>query len=359
MAVKESYLNMLPLAIRTPIRKLLNSGASITNDIVGDLTGDMTGDVTGDRLNAAGYITHSSGSSVPTAATAGYAPGCIFILDGAVLGMSPMWMNHGTAASCLFYPFGPTMGYGFAWTSGPVDCVNGEVATEYTCGGNVRLTDICFASHAISNDNDQIIGIEAGASSVPGEENGVLVTADADPLTAHDYVFAGLRNKCTPEFDIFAAGYETSITADDATWDITLAGALASDIAFACFRDTDDTDVIAQAAMSAGHLIVTVSADPEVAHDLQYVVLRPRGSFAPSHYVAYAGQFTTVGGDAVEVATVAGVLATDIIMTNIEDHASGAVSLLKVLPTANTITWTYDQDPTASHLLSYAVIRAY
>lgn len=57
MASKESYLNMLPTAIREPLRKLLNSGASITNAIVGNVTGNVTGDVTGVLSAAAKTMT--------------------------------------------------------------------------------------------------------------------------------------------------------------------------------------------------------------------------------------------------------------------------------------------------------------
>lgn len=48
MAVKNTYLKMIPnLTVREALRKLFNSGSSLTNDIVGDVTGDVTGNLTG------------------------------------------------------------------------------------------------------------------------------------------------------------------------------------------------------------------------------------------------------------------------------------------------------------------------
>lgn len=309
-------------------------------------------------LDTTKHITISSGSTVPAAGTADYNPGCKFTLSNASLGQCMEWVNLGTATSCLFVPTGLVYGYGFAWAGGPVDCVNGEVATQYTVDGAVGLADICFAAHQVSDDNDQIIGVACAESSAPGEQNSLLITAGADPLTAHDYVYAGLKDKCVPKFDIVAAGTHTTV-GGAAAEAITVTGAIAGDIALVCLGATDDTDTISDSICTADTLTVTLSADPLVAHSIHYVVLRERGAFRPSHYVAYAGEHTSVGGDAVEVATVTGVLATDVIVTNIEDATSGAANVLKVVATANTITWTFNADPTADHNISYAVLRAY
>ena len=137
------------------------------------------------------------------------------------------------------------------------------------------------------------------------------------------------------------------------------AGVLAGDIAFAYFSDTDDTDTIASVKCTAGVVTITENADPVTDHSYFYVVLRARGTFKPSHYVAYAGQHTCAGGDAVEAATVTGLLATDIIISVIGDATCSAANILKVVPTANTITWTFNADPTVGHAITYAALRAY
>ena len=74
----------------------------------------------GNVLDASGYILRSSGTSVPTATTAGYTAGSKFVLEGAALGQCPNWINQGSVTSCLFVPFGPVLGYGFAF-AGVVD----------------------------------------------------------------------------------------------------------------------------------------------------------------------------------------------------------------------------------------------
>lgn len=78
---------------------------------------------------------------------------------------------------------------------------------------------------------------------------------------------------------------------------------------------------------------------------------------APSHVVKFAGKHTTVGGAAAEAITVAGVLATDIVLVSIESN-SGAAVLLTAAPTTDTITATFDVDPVATVVVSYSVLRA-
>lgn len=306
-----------------------------------------------------GYIVWLEGITVPTAAGAGYAPGCEFILSNASLGQCPKWVNFGTAASCAFYPVGPVMGYGFAWAGGPVDCVNGEVATQYDVGGSrVRVADLCFAGMEVSDDHDHIRGCKYAGSTAPTEQNSLLITNSADPLVAHDYVYAGLRDKCTPEFDIFAAGTHTCVGGNVAEA-ITVTGALAGDIALVNYGATDDTNTMDKAVVTANTLTVTMSHDPLVAHSIHYVILRERGTFAPSHYVAYAGYDTTAGASATQAKTVTGVLATDVLISVPQDAAIDVVGILKLVATANTITWTFSADPTNDHEVNYMVLRAY
>lgn len=305
------------------------------------------------------YITEISGSTIPTDATAGYNPGCMFHLTNAALGQCPLWMNFGTVASCAFYPVGPVMGYGFAWAGGPVDCVTGEVATQYDVGGSrVRVTDICFAGHEVSDDHDQIRGANYAGSSVPSEQNNLLITVEGDPLTAHDYVYAGLRDKCVPEFDIFAAGTHTCVGESTAEA-ITIAGVLAGDIALVNYAVTDDTNEIAKAVCTANTLTITADVDPGTTHSFHYVILRQRGNFKPSHYVAYAGYDTTHGASATQAKTVTGVLTTDVVISVPQDATIENVSILKLVATADTITWTFSADPTNDHKVNYAVLRAY
>jgi len=297
------------------------------------------------------FITQISGSTVPTAGTAGYNPGCIFYKTNASTGQALKWVNQGSITSCLFVPTGEVFGYGIVAGGGPVDCVTGAAAT--ILGQDlVMSTDIAFSGHVVSDDNDQILSVIATA----GKAN-ITSTASADPLTAHDYVWAALRNKCIPAFDIVAAGTHTTVGGNVAEA-ITVTGALVGDIAFANYSATDDTDTISDVAVTANTLTVTASADPLTAHGFHYVILRPRGTFAPSHYVAYAGVHTTVGGAAAEAITVTGALATDIAIVcyNTTDDTDG---ILKSVVTANTLTVTATADPLTAHKFAYMLLRAY
>jgi hypothetical protein len=303
-----------------------------------------------DFNNAKQLITWAEGPTIPPAAGSGYAPGCMFVKSDAVLGQSMYWINSGTATSCLFVPFGPVFGYGIHAAGGPVTSVGGDTTEVISLEGIAMDTDIALVNHEISDDNDQIV------AAISGEGN-ITITGSADPLTAHGYAYALLRNKCTPQWDVFAAG--TATTAGGAAAEaITVTGVLATDIALANYSATDDTDTISDILCSANTVTVTCSADPSTTHGLHYAVLRPRGTFKPSHYVAYAGVHTTVGGAAAEAITVTGALATDIpiVVYNTTDDTD---SILKAVMTANTLTVTCSADPSTAHKLAYMVLRAY
>lgn len=292
-----------------------------------------------------------SGKTIPAAGATGYPKGFVFNHNTAVLGQATNWINLGSEVSALFVPFGPVNGYGFIKGGGPFDCTNGSTTTTVQ-EGNVIATDLMYVGHSLSDDNDQVQGI------VTALKNYGLITGSADPLVAHDYVYGFLRNRCTPEWDIVAAGSHTTV-GGAAAEAITVTGALAGDIALVVYGGTDDTDVIRQAVVTADTLTVTCSADPLVAHIIHYVILRPRGSFRPSHYVAYAGSQASAGGDATEVITITGALATDvpIVTYQVSDDAD---SILKAVLTANTLTLTCSADPTAAaKTYNYMILRAY
>lgn len=295
-------------------------------------------------------VGHHMGTSVPAAGTVGYKPGAVFILLDCVLGQSMTWRNIGTELSATFVPEGLVYGWGFKH-AGIKDATDGSTTDEVLLDlaeGN----DLPLAGWFASDDNDQAQAyITAGKSFLQ-------LKGSADPSTTHDYQWALMRENCIPDWDIFAAGSYTAQAADDTTVAITVTGAQAGDIAFACYTDTDDTDVLGQAVVSADTLTLTVSADPVTDHTWNYVVLRPRGTFRPSHYIAYAGQHTTVGGDATETKTVTGALATDTLITA-WGTSNDADTILKAVLTANTITWTLSADPSTAHVLNYAILRSY
>lgn len=354
----ESFTGQLPSKFSHIFTRLFKSGATLTNDIIGDVTGDVTGDITGDVIDADGYIAYSTGSAIPTAATAGYSVGSIFLLEGAVLGQSANWINQGTAASCLFVPFGPVNGYGCAFAGGPVDLEDAADETTVALPGVIQADDICFASHLITAAADQFktVGPSAGKDSLL-----IDMAMGANPTDSMDAVYAGFRNKCTPEYDIFAAGERVCVDGDSAAVAITVAGVLATDLCFVTPLTTDDTDTINLVVPTANTITVTMSADPHTdeAHSWSYMVLRKRGTFAPSHYVAYAGSHVCVGGDTAETATVAGVLATDVVISQWSVSDDDDCFIEECAAAANSIVWQTTDNPGTGHTADYVVLRAY
>ncbi len=312
--------------------------------------GRSNGAVLVKELDETAKATRCVGTAVPANGGAGYAVGCEFILTNAAYGMCPKWRNFGTSTSCAFRPDSPVIGYGFAYGAGAVACSNGVTAFTHSAPV-VRASDVSFAAHQVSDDSDQILAQIA-------TDGQIGATLSADPLTAHSLNLVALRNGCLPMYDIYAAGKHTTV-AGQVYNDITIAGVNSSDLVFATYSVSNDTDVICKAAYQAANAIrVTMSADPSTAHELSYVVLRPRGSFKPSHYVFAAGVHTTVGGAAAEAITVSGMLATDIpiVYYNTTDDTD---TIVKAVPTAGTLTVTMSADPGATHKLAYMLLRAY
>jgi len=296
------------------------------------------------------YQSYASGNTVPISGTAGYHPGCLFIKNDAILGQCPKWINIGTAASCLFVPDGINCGYGITLAEGPVTSAGGDTTETITRNGMILSTDLAIVGHEVSDDSDQIVAAIA-------TDNTITITGSADPLVAHGYVYAMLRNNCLPDWDIVTAGTHTCV-GGAAAEAITSSGVLATDIAFACYGATNDSDVISDVLCSADTITVTCSADPSTVHDIHYVVIRPRGTFKPSHYIAYAGSHTTVGGAVAEAVTITGALSTDIPIV-LYNTSNDTDSILKTVMTADTMTVTCSADPLTAHAFTYMLLRAY
>lgn len=304
----------------------------------------------GISLDTTKNISMDSGSTVPATGSAGYNPGCLFTKSDAILGQAIQWINMGTAASCLFVPTGACYGYGIKLAEGPVTSAGGDTTEVITRSGMILSTDLAIVNHEVSDDNDQIVSAKA-------TDNTITIVGSADPSTAHGYNYALLRNRCVPEWDIVAAGTHTT-GGGAAAEAITVAGVLATDMAFVNYGATNDTDVISDVVCTTNTVTVTCSADPGTAHSLHYVVIRPRGTFKPSYYIAYAGSHTTVGGAAAEAVTITGALTTDIPIV-IYNTTNDTDSILKVVMTANTMTVTCSADPATDHAFTYMLLRAY
>ncbi len=78
----------------------------------------------------------------------------------------------------------------------------------------------------------------------------------------------------------------------------------------------------------------------------------------PSHIVVYAGEFTTVGGDADEVISVSGVVATDLVHVTLHTKGASPVTILQAQADTNVINVVMSADPSTDHVLTYSVLRA-
>lgn len=70
-----------------------------------------------------------------------------------------------------------------------------------------------------------------------------------------------------------------------------------------------------------------------------------------------SGSFTTVGGDATETITIAGVLATDSVHVTVAAVGSTPRIIITAIAIAGAITVTLADDPAADHVLNYSVMR--
>lgn len=299
----------------------------------------------------AGKVFLASGTTIPVNGKKGYAIGCRFIKTNAANGQCAEWRNHGTATSCQFRPVGPVIGYGVAGALTGIASAGGDATEIITSTDSLWGSDITLTEHSAAGASPVTICAQLLAAGK------ITVTESADPSSDHVYNAITVRNGCVPGWDIFAAGTHTT-AGGAAAEDITITGVLATDIAFATYSATDDTDSIRAVAAAAGKITVTCSADPSTTHGLHYVVLRPRGSFKPTHYIYAAGVHTTVGGAAAEAITVSGAQTTDIPIVHY-NTTNDTDTIKKAVMTANTLTVTMTADPSTAHKLSYVILRAY
>jgi hypothetical protein len=296
----------------------------------------------------AGNALLAVGKTIPANSKKGYAIGCEFVKTNAANGQTTKWINRGTATSCGFRPLGPVIGYGFNLAGGPV--TTSATPTVISLPGKVIATDISFAEQQTAAASLQIISQITSAGAI-------TIAETSDPSTGYKYHYATLREGCVPEYDIFAAGTVATV-GGAAAEAFTVAGVLASDIAFATYSATDDTDTIDKVVCTANTITCTFSTNPGATHGIHYVVIRPRGSFKPSHYVFAAKVHTTLGGAAAEAVTVTGALASDVCIVKYAS-TNDTDTILKAVMTADTCTITMSANPVTDHSLAIMVLRAY
>jgi hypothetical protein len=296
-----------------------------------------------------GAIMMALGSTLPLTGVGGFSSGCDFgYSQGSTLGACSWFKNVGTVDSCIFVPVSQQLGYGIKFAGKKV-FVNGTAGLIITNPTWSSLWDIAIAGYNASGDSHQIL------STILAEYL-LTITNSTDPSTTHGANYALLRAGCRADYDIVFAGTRTTV-GGSAAEAITLTGALATDLGFAVYSATDDTDTLNKVVMTANTMTITMSANPLTTHGHHYMVIRPRGTTRPSHYIAYAGLSTTTGPAANPI-TITGALATDVPIVGFS-VAGGTLYPLKSVMTADTLTVTCSGDPTTANQLWYMILRAY
>lgn len=320
--------------------------------------GISNGTVNVKEEDASGNVMRAQAATLPAKGTAGYAVGCEINKTGSGAGR---YKNVGTTASCAFVLDSVT-----ASTTAPFACI--EMKTEACSTGASAQT---IAMRAVTSD------YVLGGLSTTDDDNyleDMTVSADgtvsyevnADPLAAHGATFGVFRQGGNAEWEIFAAGSDTVSVADAAAPhdnDITVTGALTTDKVLVTVTDGGTNSVTGAGAYVSAADTVTVyfSGDPSTDTAVNYVVLRRKGTFAPTHYVAAMGQYTSVAGDTTTVGpfTATGALTTDLLLivhnASDDDDTITAASI----SAADAITLTVSADPVTDHTYTWAAVRAY
>lgn len=244
--------------------------------------------------------------------------------------------------------------YGIAWATARKD-INGSATTTHVMLDHARNGDLCFAGMGRAGDTDYL------QESLDVVDGVITTVGSADGVAAHIHNFMGVRENCDPDWEIFAAGEVSCLAADTTTITRTVTGAQVGDMVFLTQTKSDDSDQICSAEITAADtLTITVGADPgavDGAHTYDYVIIRRKGAFEPSHRIMFAGLHTSVGGNVAEAVSIPGCKATDQVICVMETSDDTDV-IEQVVLTDDVMTVTSDADPLVAHLWNYIIVRA-
>lgn len=95
-------------------------------------------DATGIIVRTARGLAYVVGTTVPSDASSGYAPGCIFVDQDASAG-SQFYINEGSATSCDFNPLSSTSGSFTSITTTNLTTTNANVSGVLTAGNGATI----------------------------------------------------------------------------------------------------------------------------------------------------------------------------------------------------------------------------
>ena len=291
---------------------------------------------------------------LPARGTPGYAPGAMIFKRTFPIGV---YVNHGTNAMCQFVPM----------TQDPSEFV-------ITDAGNFLLTDNdtavspTRASHGIRcnalAESMATVAVNAAAHqiyqwAVSAADTITSKYPDSGATTSYNWLLA--QKGGIPAYDIVFAGIHTCV-GTDGTEDVTLAGALSTDIAFAQEHTAGGTArALHGAAAATDKITITLAGSPTTGTAIKYnyMVLRARGVSQPTHYIHKTALYTALDADTAAMSVVdADVKTTDVLFAMIAT-TDDTDNVVNVKCSVNgTLIITASADPVTDHTFQYFVIRA-
>ena len=148
-----------------------------------------------------------------------------------------------------------------------------------------------------------------------------------------------------------------AITTDQKYLLNTKAGRVANTVQLGTLIENAEAGGLAAGSVTATELASDAVTTAKILN-ANVTLAKLASGIAPSHVVKYAGKFTTLGGDANEAISVAGVAATDVVLVTVQTAGGTPRTIVSAIPATNAINVVMSGDPSTDHILSYVVFRA-
>jgi len=210
-------------------------------------------------------------------------------------------------------------------------------------GAFVELAGNAGLSSTLSSGNIFVGNVSNVATGVAMSGDGTISNSGVFAIAADVIVNADISASAAIAYSKLAALTSANILVGSAG-NVATVVAMSGDVAIS---NTGATTIQADAITTAKIL------------DGAVTLLKLHSGISPSHIIKFAGQPTTVGGNATEAFTVTGAVgATDTAFVQIVNNGTGNVTALQAVVTDNTLTVTFSADPQADTVFNYQLIRA-
>jgi hypothetical protein len=234
----------------------------------------------------------------------------------------------------------------------------GELWLEGISNGTVNVFMRDFAGNAISCRGSSLptagsSGYAVGCQMIKTGSNAGLYVNTGTTTSSAFVAFSPAGG--IAQYACVAAVTDAAETGS-ATQTVTIPGINTADKVLGQYSTTDDTDYIAEIAITADDTVTYVAnADPLAAHVADVFCFRPGAEKVWDIFAA--GSATTAGGDATETVTVTGALASDKCIVCVTDEGTGDGHIVSAKMSANTVTAVMSADPTDDGTFNYVVFR--